>query len=513
MSQDTSISLLEEILIYGSLANFASLDSDPDIIPLLLKCIPMMQKVVDWEYRLLHNFHLCLIRMDHIKHAKVDLGSFYKALKDIKLEDVLLGDLLTAVYLGHLKKEELAMLTKDNDAATFMMVLYEASTSIVLRSYLQNVKSMCQNEEMKGRPIELHHQILFPAKKSKNTFTIVATNLRAFRAAVRCDSANHLTQLQLPPSDIDFLVKRVKLLLQNAPRYWTLVEHLYAPKLKKLNLDFDDFRLIYSLAPKVLTLPEGLNDKDINNLNTLTWKIWRMDALNRGYFLGFPIHLGVPGNKSVKEALYKLARDGPEKYAKEKTQAGSKLTKISYPGLTKYGSNDGKEIKDLLEVPFDSYGPFDRIAFIDGDFYYEFTRPSWPTILENKQNPYNKTSIFPIVYDQIATRYRMASLCKFPPATSLVELLKGIDVSKDTPTLKKTTEMKESKQTGSTSMSPVDVDSTTDRSLVRDHLISSVVRSVLTNAYFVDDDDDELPELDDEPRSGNRDYDGDQVSR
>ena len=150
-----------------------------------------------------------------------------------------------------------------------------------------------------------------------------------------------------------------------------------------------------------------------------------MEAFSRpatelAYRLGFPIHLGTPSPAVLKRSVYAWSTDSKTHLATMMAR-GTALVRPTYDGLLL------TDTKDALLNESDLYGPFDRLAYMDGNHVWELTRPSWTWCVNNQmKHPVTKKCI-PISIQSIMTdRIKLAESIGLPNAAPISELLTEI---------------------------------------------------------------------------------------
>jgi hypothetical protein len=218
---------------------------------------------------------------------------------------------------------------------------------------------------------------------------------------------------------IPMLIVRIKNHL-TSPLYWEKVKPLYVEIFKNKTRDYNTIKaLIKEGLSDIIKIP--FTPDEFHQLTPVAWKIWCMPPVLRAYYLGFPIHLGTFNDASCKAAIMKYVTMGFRDYAKHMGHLGTSLIRppLDHYGLIEYQSIDDD---DLNGDTYESYSPFDRIAYIEESRVYEFTRRGFEHLLVAKVNPYNKTKLVTPLMMTLNQRRELVSAYNLPPCRPLKDL-------------------------------------------------------------------------------------------
>ena len=219
------------------------------------------------------------------------------------------------------------------------------------------------------------------------------------------------------------LVSRITELRSLSQHYWNVVAPQYLKLVETDKLDFNTLRqLAVTPVAQHLRCPKPWEPEDFQWLTPEMWSISRLHPGLAAYILGLPLQIGVPGPRIICQSLRLLHRLGVSQYARHLCIQGSQLV---CPVHVRQLIEPEQEIEiDLNGVPFEDYGPFDRVGYIYGDHYTEFTRPAFETLLKYQTNPYNRMSLLNSeLIPQMQLRQNLARWYSLPEATPLQTLL------------------------------------------------------------------------------------------
>lgn len=201
---------------------------------------------------------------------------------------------------------------------------------------------------------------------------------------------------------VDQLKFKINFLKEMCKEYYKLILPSYAFLLTRL-LNFEDVQEL-GLIP--------------NGLSKLAYKISLFNIPIQAYFLGLPIHLGLPSKSIIDSFLSELSTLGLEEYSK----------KMGYEFVSYYG---GKLIEynteDFYAEEISGYSSFDVISYIEGGFLYHFTRGSFDNISSTENNPYNRTPVTATLLNEINLRKAMATEYGFPDAGTIKNNLEKLN--------------------------------------------------------------------------------------
>ena len=223
----------------------------------------------------------------------------------------------------------------------------------------------------------------------------------------------------------DSLIHRIQQLVAAAPRYWKEIGSRYMSLINTDKLSFPIIKYLTQIAnSQSMKLPQHWELQDFKWVTPEIWAISQFDRRLSTYILGLPLHLGVPGPKTIYKSLCLLKRLGVEQYTRHMCIQGSHLILPTYHGELLERHQTCIDT-DFSGIRFEDYGPFDRISYIEDDHYFEFTRPHFNGIINTKQNPYTKKPINGSdLLVEMLIRQNMASNSKLPEATSLETVLR-----------------------------------------------------------------------------------------
>lgn len=532
--------LLDQALTYGSISNIKEWKNGTA----LQRLVTLAEEgTLKGGQRLINNYFQCL------RGIKSPLDLHYAdngILKDsgrsnrhilLRLKDVFrdtpdMFERLAAIYIAHFDEVEVGLLCDDvhpSGGRALTKALFEIYGKMMSTPQLRRWYNAIRHPHKERDTIALLTLGMEPAMRLEQG---------QIETAMIVDNVKVLTSSKVRSSK-GALLARVKELVEKAPQYWEYVKLAYIPHCHRLDLEFDEIKSLLKLAPEVIKLSNSLKPEELSNFDALTWKLWKMPSTKCAYLLGFPIQYGTPGVKAIKEALFKLSRDGPKEYAAYMCRMGSNLVRFMYPGLTCPGTEDvdesddeeqekdgseeqakegsekkqtqekaeheeetqkgseqeegsegeetrpeqeeevetGKdqeeektreevcqaetkqdetqqttptatveklvkkikrqiqpdECRDMLSHRFNSYGPFDRICYMEEDNLFEFTRPGWEDMIKKGKNPHTRQTLARTIVLELITRESLAKSYDLPAPAPLQILLEKLLVRETLP--------------------------------------------------------------------------------
>ena len=223
----------------------------------------------------------------------------------------------------------------------------------------------------------------------------------------------------LPEDKIPQLIIRLKNHLAS-PLYWEKIKPLYIEVFKNKTRDYATIQaLIKDGLGDLIKIP--FTPAEFQKITPVAWKIWCMPPVVRAYCLGFPIHLGTFNDQSCKVAIMRYVTMGFREYAKHMGQLGNQSVR---PPLEDYGLVEYQSVSDddLNSEAYESYSPFDRIAYVEDSRVYEFTRRGFEHLAKTKINPYNKNKLVIPFLMTLGRRDEMVLAYNLPPCKPLQSL-------------------------------------------------------------------------------------------
>ena len=446
--------ILREALLYGSISNVRELPTselgDRGLGLLAQHCRNnQIFRTGCWNYRIFHNYFIILQRLrsetpaavlqfhtrDNGSHALLTiLRARARRQSELAVEESydcrLLSDLMCGMYLSRCQdlgfvKAVKKVLPDWNERSTTLD--YIQAFRIIQSALHVEVESPSTNNPP-------HPQIGIPNEPESNTLV----RIRCITNSIRLSDSplerrvylNLLLQLDyvsavvlyLGENQVD-LLNRITELRSRCQDYWNVVAPQY---LKLVETDKLDFYTLKQLAvtpqAQYLRCPKSWELEDFKWLTPEMWSIYLLHPGLAAYILGLPLQIGIPGPRIICQSLRLLHRLGVSQYARHLCIQGSQLI---CPAHVRQLIESEPEVEiDLNGVPFEDYGPFDRVGYIQGDHYTEFTRPAFETLLKYRTHPYNRTLLQNSeLIPQMQLRQDLARCHSLPEATPLQILL------------------------------------------------------------------------------------------
>lgn len=190
------------------------------------------------------------------------------------------------------------------------------------------------------------------------------------------------------------------LYLNKAKTYRSFLIKEYKKRLP-YNLFFKTTKRLYNAQIKlfkdIMNFPLDLSLEELNSLNLSTYSLLRFPICKIAYLLGYPIHIGIPDTKTLKQSLLLLNRIGPHEYMIHM----AKNHIVQYP-IT----NFSVEIEDKAIIIDDiyNYNPLNYITILDNNHLYIFTRENWNDIKTNRINSFTRNPIDSFIINSIIHR-------------------------------------------------------------------------------------------------------------
>ena len=436
---------ITQALLYGSIQSF-NLNSINGIITKLADLVEKKeyQKYPGWQYRLLHNYcmainglddkeaidaHYCKDNICHVIYrlylaldSSLDPEAIFRQTKLI--------DIIIVTYLKSFKKIQSAIMcdtyyNSDRDKGTLTKILFDRIPSIignspriiintmVLRVIMDEPNSLLLEDDLDDKELD--------GKQLDNSGCIRTTIIRC---ALHVDNFTYLHSRVYDDKADGIIIKRIKHLATEAKLYWKEVRASYVKILKRIDLNFETMQQLIDIDDTLIEIPKGITITEFKLFNKLAWKVWNLQSDLRAYVLGLPIHMGIPGIKTIKDCVLKLAKHGIEAYSSEMGKLGNSIVYPPYQSIVHH--NGGGD--DLVGVPFESYGPFDRLAYIENDLLFEFTRSSWIELKD--RNPFTKINFSHSFIAMKTCRGSMAGRMLLPPSKPIASLLNDVEEGK-----------------------------------------------------------------------------------
>lgn len=216
------------------------------------------------------------------------------------------------------------------------------------------------------------------------------------------------------------IIGRCSYLKTKAPRYWSHIDKKYG-KLLEYRISKENNRsMARATLQEVHDLFPSLIDERLLSFSDLALKIYSLEPYQRAYYLGFPIHLGLPIESDVMEALGRLSVQGPEKYLSDISLYNQKSLQISLP------FREGPLIPELdcdfMTESIYGYNLFDVVPYVDNGHYYIFTRVEFSSMLKNKRHIYTRNLLPDHFLSEITLREIMAKNLGLPDPVTLEQL-------------------------------------------------------------------------------------------
>lgn len=337
------------ILKYSTLWNteFGSKDKAEELINLIKE--DDLDKSKGWEFRLISNYMAIVCNSKNVsKDSILDLYLSIKIILKVKYDVDTLKKMKYAMFIKFTKQyngfncEGVKFLEKH---CKFTMKV--ANIHI---TYCDNYNKAFLMVE--GKAISMHY-----ASPYDNEFKYDIDD----KLMILCDRYDYKTKDHISKYS-EIIFNRIRILassnlLQNKLEFFRTITNT-------LNLTYEQVKIL--IKYDAYTISESI--KGIN-INRLVFEISKMNSVKQAYYLGFPIQYGIPGKKFISESLKKLSEIGSDKYVED--------IRDKFKGL-KF-----TEFKHNEEHLYNTYFPFDRFEFIDGDIFYKFIRGKKPKILRS----------------------------------------------------------------------------------------------------------------------------------
>jgi hypothetical protein len=218
------------------------------------------------------------------------------------------------------------------------------------------------------------------------------------------DNCTAVSNCFLKKSNHDEMLKSVKARLDHlktsAPRYYEYINARYkismislinAKSFNKFNNEFIDcyISIVYP-------------DKVDANLTTKTLLMHPKEVQN--YFLGYPIHMGVPSQAMYEKLLDEFSTDVETFYQKQVAHNQQRLNAIvQNPYYASFGENSiiQRNTENTLFEKFEEYSPSDVYPYVNGNNLYFFTREEFSTLIEKKKNFLTGEELPPHIQDYL----------------------------------------------------------------------------------------------------------------
>lgn len=238
---------------------------------------------------------------------------------------------------------------------------------------------------------------------------------------VLCDRYDGLPTSLVPQWLTDLILERAMSL---PSPYLSLHQANLKPFLPPANLPFNKLHTLLEQHPEIVPTPLGFGGTEMKQLTPEAWNVLRCSPVERAYILGFPIHLGIPGDRQIRQALFKLSRDGPETYMLEVGRKWDPFVRFETEGLTWVSEKEDS----ITALPFAHFGPFDRLVLVEDDFAYEFTRNAWANLVKETPghppvNPYNRKPLSAAFLASVRSRLEIATMYHLPEPGTLQHLI------------------------------------------------------------------------------------------
>jgi hypothetical protein len=241
-------------------------------------------------------------------------------------------------------------------------------------------------------------------------------------------AADWTNKLRYNENLAQLVLRRVAELQTNAPLYYAGVAyksyHKVAVKLNKekllTQLTRDELITFNTFFPDII-------DKKVLNYSDLGYKIALLGNDIAGYVLGFPIHIMIPNDDQIHNAIQILTEEGPDKYS-ERIKAYVTMTYTPILPFQQEGSVSYVNETDItLTEEINNYSPFDIVAYQNGPHMYRFTRVEFSKMVETKKNPWTNEWLPPTILSTIKARVDAAKELGFPSARTVRDMLSRVE--------------------------------------------------------------------------------------
>lgn len=220
---------------------------------------------------------------------------------------------------------------------------------------------------------------------------------------------------------IEMILARCKYLNGKAPEYWKSVVRsdysrmmINAIKDKKMSRELSLIRKIKEVFPEVC--PE------LDMYSDLAWKISLLPIPVQAYLLGFHLELGIPHESLLKSALLTLSKVRHEEYLSNLKKRSEDRVDFG-PGCDELKPGN---TQDVMLNDINTYSPFDRIYYTNGQHIFCFTRVEFNSLLEKKVNPWNKEKIPDHIIGMIQCRQDASKSLQLPSCEPLSDLYEKV---------------------------------------------------------------------------------------
>ena len=423
---------LEYTICNGTLVNMDEWTAKDAIVELQKAIVSeKLNKCYGWELRLLVNYSFILRKSTDLFTDFFTEGQFIvDLLRSLEIKTDLLGYdfnfdyIIKAMYFGLLVRSDTNRDRIKHQIINGPTAFRERYIEYAVDYDLHPEENFLIKSWLDRNPRNLHLISLylgFDDPFRHPTGDVNLTTLKALIVTDRLDLLGHLGYKPFSKELTQLIVDRV---YANKRIYTRKLLPIYKHLIELGNLQIGVAKDLMIKHPTIFSPPQNFAVEELDLVCETGWKIANYKPELQAYYLGFPIHLGLPGIKAIKQAIFRLRRVGIVKYAQEMCLAGSRVT-----GIPEYESIDPSAIEDsLLATKCDTFGPFDRIQFVDDGHVFEFDRDSWHAIFASNpsRNPYTRNPLSLTLIDTIASRSRFAKLYHFPKAKALSDLLTEI---------------------------------------------------------------------------------------
>jgi len=237
--------------------------------------------------------------------------------------------------------------------------------------------------------------------------------------------SDYLEPLEFVDSDesVYSFIRRCNYLQEEVPEYWKNIQRRYREFAEKKYKKITNYTFIRDLE----SLFEGFFPEKILNRSQFIINISSLPRMVKCYVLGFPIHLYIPSDEAIEQALDLLSNLGIEKYCKEM----NKTFKISTLDNVKIINKQNVCLEDIEE-----YSSFDIVSYYTDSLncsedelqinMFNFSRDEFKTLLKEKKNFYTNEILPNNLMEEIRKRIKIVSTHFIPNCFPLPEILKKI---------------------------------------------------------------------------------------
>lgn len=291
-------------------------------------------------------------------------------------------------------------------------------------SFRRNILAVCGQppQDTGGLVLAIKYRCISPERVPAG----LIDHLEWTRMLIAADIPEYLSRRSNSLVDSGLVLERCIYLRDKAPHYWEVVSSRYHAFFKKL-FGGKCRKGKRTLLQQLHSLFPELVDPRVLNLSAVALRLYDMTPIQRAYYLGYPVHLGTPGEDQLLAALSRLSEIGAEAYAAEIATFQREQLKRRVPSPFSLAVEAPRNETDLLEQSVYDYSPFDVISYEEAGFYHVFTRPEFSSLLKSQKNHYTQTSLPSYVLSELAGRLKFTRDAKLPEARPLSELLAGLD--------------------------------------------------------------------------------------